>query len=283
MQRKNVGKTYGPLVVEVSLDRARRLAAILGIEHESVTADKLLPAGVVTADRGHELFLQMFNDLTDDGIGNSSRRLAAGIEYHYDGDFRPEQKYTATGQILKIEERQGRTGLYQYGTMETRYSGIDNSAPILRVHTIFAERQAPAVQRERKAEESSSKSAPAATAISPWAPPAFTNSSIMDYVVAVNDINPNHRDDEFARKNGFPSRIASGGMTMFLLGEFITRLCGKSNISSVSFRLSSPVYPLQVLNVQGQANPLDPSKFDAFMTADGARVATATVSLRQPV
>ncbi len=102
----------------------------------------------------------------------------------------------------------------------------------------------------------------------------------------VDDRNPNHRDDDFARKNGFPSRIASGGMASHLLGEYISRVCGVENVASVMFRLSRPLYPGQALQISGSVARLIDSTghaFEARLMADGLSGATATAKLHLPL
>lgn len=280
MQKQNVGRTYGPAPVRSFGGLARELARTLGIADESVTTLGLLPAGVVAACGGQDLFAQMFNDLTDDGIGNSARRLAAGTTYFYDGEFLPDQTYWATGEILSIEIREGRTGLYQYGTLETRYAQQEGKAPVLRVQTVFAERQGPPSDRKRP--EAKAPTA-ASDHFAAWDVPAYTNESILTYVLLVDDRNRNHRDDEYARSNGFPSRIAQGGMANNLLGEYVSQNLGTSNVEAITFRLTQPIYPAQSLRVEGQVVTDEESgsrTFLANLLADGNVAATATARLR---
>jgi hydroxyacyl-ACP dehydratase HTD2-like protein with hotdog domain len=284
MQPQNVGRTYGPTNLFMSRALAQGLAQTLGIEDVSVLKDGQIAAGVAPCN-DRELFAAMFNDLTDDGIGNSSRRLAAGTEYHYGGALSLDRTYVAGGEILSVEEREGRTGRYQYGTLETTYRERADADPVLRVRIIFAERQGLAVQRSRPASESDA--APADTRGFPaWRPPSYTNDSILGYVLLVDDRNQNHRDDDYARSNGFPCRIASGGMTTNLLGEYVTRIAGAANIASVSFRLTQPIYPGQALLVEGRLDrDIDPSarRLQASLSADGKAVAFASVQLRDAV
>lgn len=280
MQKQNVGRTYGPTPVRSFGGLAQELAKTLGIADESVTAQNVLPVGVVAACGGQDLFAQMFNDLTDDGIGNSARRLAAGTTYFYEGEFGADRTYWATGEILSVEEREGRTGLYQYGTLETRYAEEEGKAPILRVQTVFAERQGPPSNRQRpemKENATQSSICPA------WDVPSYTNNSILTYVLLMDDRNRNHRDDEYARSNGFPCRIAQGGMANNLLGEYISRNAGVSNVQSVTFRLTQPIYPLQTLRVEGRFVSQEGSEgrsFRANLLADGNVAAAATARLR---
>jgi hydroxyacyl-ACP dehydratase HTD2-like protein with hotdog domain len=281
MQKGNVGRIYGPAPVRSFGGLARELAKTLGIADQSVTAAGLLPVGVVAACGGQDLFAQMFNDLTDDGVGNSARRLAAGTTYFYDGLFEPDRTYWATGEILSIEEREGRTGLYQYGTLETRYAPQNGKAPVLRVQVVFAERQGPPSDRKRpeaKARKTQSNHLPA------WEVPPYTNDSILTYVLLVDDRNRNHRDDEYARSNGFPCRIAQGGMANNLLGEYVSRNVGSANVEAITFRLTQPIYPLQSLRIEGRVAIDEESadrSFQASLLADGNVAATAVARLRR--
>lgn len=280
MQKQNVGRTYGPTAVRSFGGLARELAKTLGIADESVTALGLLPAGVVAACGGQDLFAQMFNDLTDDGIGNSARRLAAGTTYFYEGEFLSDQTYWATGEILSVEVREGRTGLYQYGTLETRYAPEEGKAPVLRVRTVFAERQGPPSDRKRPEPKAPTT---AANCFAAWDVPSYTNKSILTYVLLVDDRNRNHRDDEYARSNGFPCRIAQGGMANNLLGEYVSRNVGASSVEEITFRLAQPIYPAQSLRVEGQVVMEDTSgtrTFLASLLADGNVAAIATARLR---
>ncbi len=97
----------------------------------------------------------------------------------------------------------------------------------------------------------------------------------------VDDRNPNHRDDAVARKNGFPSRIASGGMATHLLGEYISRKFGIEDVESVVFRLSQPMYPGQTLEIGGYFEVDGESRrFKAVVMADGQEGASAAATLR---
>jgi hydroxyacyl-ACP dehydratase HTD2-like protein with hotdog domain len=280
MQKQNVGRTYGPTPVRSFGGLAQELARTLGVADESVTAQGLLPAGVVAVCGGQDLFAQMFNDLTDDGIGNSARRLAAGTTYFYDGEFQPDRTYWATGEILSVEDREGRTGRYQYGTLETRYAAEEGAAPVLRVQTVFAERQGPPSDRKRpEAAQKTTQSSHFAA----WDVRPYTNGSILTYVLLVDDRNRNHRDDEYARSNGFPCRIAQGGMANNLLGEYVSRNIGTANVEAVTFRLTQPIYPLQTLRIEGHVVSEPDSSdrtFLASLLADGNVAATATARLR---
>lgn len=67
--------------------------------------------------------------------------------------------------------------------------------------------------------------------------------TIVQYSGVVQDFNPVHYDDEFARKLGLPSAIAQGPLTVTLVLDSLVAKLGADRIGSLKTRLRAPVCP----------------------------------------
>jgi len=70
-----------------------------------------------------------------------------------------------------------------------------------------------------------------------------TRRMIVRYAGAVQDFNPMHYDDEFARKSGLPGIIAHGPLTFALVLDALVAVHGAEKIAGLRTRLKAPVFP----------------------------------------
>jgi acyl dehydratase len=73
--------------------------------------------------------------------------------------------------------------------------------------------------------------------------------AIVQYAGIVQDFNPVHYDDEFARKAGLPSAIAQGPLTLTLVLDALVAQHGADNIAGIKVRLKAPVVPQDQLHL----------------------------------
>jgi acyl dehydratase len=72
---------------------------------------------------------------------------------------------------------------------------------------------------------------------------SVTRRAIVQYSGVVQDFNPVHYDDEFARKSGLPGAIAQGPLTVTLVLDALIAQHGADQIGKLSVRLKAPVLP----------------------------------------
>jgi acyl dehydratase len=80
-----------------------------------------------------------------------------------------------------------------------------------------------------------------------------TRRMIVQYSGVVQDFNPVHYDDDFAKKAGLPSAIAQGPLTVTLLLDALVAQHGEHSIGKLSVRLKTPVLPGDQLHVSCDA------------------------------
>jgi acyl dehydratase len=102
--------------------------------------------------------------------------------------------------------------------------------------------------------------------------PAVTRVQIARYAGAVNDFNPIHVDEEFARASGLPSVIAHGPLTVTRALDAIVAQVGAENVRMLDARLRAPYLPGETLLVV----PTD----DGVELRSGSGTLLATVALR---
>jgi acyl dehydratase len=76
-----------------------------------------------------------------------------------------------------------------------------------------------------------------------------TRRMIVQYSGVVQDFNPVHYDDEFARKAGLPSIIAQGPLTVTLVLDALVAQGYGDEIARLSVRLKAPVVPGDALHL----------------------------------
>lgn len=77
--------------------------------------------------------------------------------------------------------------------------------------------------------------------------------AIVQYAGIVQDFNPVHYDDEFARQSGLPGAIAQGPLTLTLVLDALVAQHGADNIASITVRLKAPVLPSDQLHLASDA------------------------------
>lgn len=73
--------------------------------------------------------------------------------------------------------------------------------------------------------------------------PPVTRVQIARYAAAVEDFNPIHVDEEFARAAGMPSVIAHGPLTVALVLDMLVGQLGTDALARLDARLTAPVFP----------------------------------------
>jgi acyl dehydratase len=94
-------------------------------------------------------------------------------------------------------------------------------------------------------------------------------TDIARFAAGVNDFNPIHVDEEFAKGVGFPSVIAHGPLSLAYLVQLLATTFGVTNVRGVSAQFRAPVLPGDVLRVEGEVTGID--------GGGGAPVATCAV------
>ena len=93
----------------------------------------------------------------------------------------------------------------------------------------------------------------------------ITKEMMDSFCKMSGDINPLHRDDEFAKEHGFKDRVAYGMLT----SSFLSTLAGvylpgeKSLIHEVDVKFKKPVFVDDELNVKGEVSEIN-SDFKVF-------------------
>ena len=103
---------------------------------------------------------------------------------------------------------------------------------------------------------------------------AVTRKAIVQYAGVVQDFNPVHFDDEFARKAGLPGVIAQGPLTVTLVLDALVALHGADNIAAVKTRMKAPVVPGDQLHVRAD------EQGSLSVSVAGREVLTGTVQLK---
>lgn len=82
------------------------------------------------------------------------------------------------------------------------------------------------------------------------AAPPVTRKMMVQFAGAVQDFNPVHYDDDFAKNLGLPSAIAQGPLTVLLALDALVAEHGADNVAEIQTRLKQPVFPGDHLNVR---------------------------------
>ena len=77
-----------------------------------------------------------------------------------------------------------------------------------------------------------------------------TRRTIVQYAGIVQDFNPVHYDDAFARQAGLPGIIAQGPLTVTLVLDALIQNMGVESIGGLRCRLKAPVVPGDALVVR---------------------------------
>lgn len=84
--------------------------------------------------------------------------------------------------------------------------------------------------------------------------PALTREQLVRFAGAVQDFNPIHYDDQFARSAGLPGVIAQGPLTYLVALDALVATHGAAGIASFAVRLKAPVVPGAPLQLQAGAD-----------------------------
>lgn len=103
---------------------------------------------------------------------------------------------------------------------------------------------------------------------------SVSRRAIVQYAGVVQDFNPVHYDDEFARKAGLPGVIAQGPLTMTLVLDALVAQHGADNLAGVKVRLKAPVAPDSQLHLVAGAD----GNLSAMVA--GREVLSGTVQLK---
>lgn len=93
----------------------------------------------------------------------------------------------------------------------------------------------------------------------------LTRVQIARFAGAVDDFNPVHVDEEFARAAGMPSVIAHGPLTVALALDLLVAQVGTDSLCSLEARLTAPVFP-------GERLAVVPTDTGAQVEKDGGTV-----------
>lgn len=101
-----------------------------------------------------------------------------------------------------------------------------------------------------------------------------SREQIARYADAVDDHNPIHIDEDFAKAAGMPSVIAHGPLTLTLAIDALVKAHGATALKRFDGRLRAPLLPGQALTVAAHDGSLE------LATSDAATVvATAAIEL----
>jgi acyl dehydratase len=101
-----------------------------------------------------------------------------------------------------------------------------------------------------------------------------TRELIASFVLAVDDKNRMHVDEEFAHAAGHPTVMASGQMTIGWIGQYLRSFSDFRRVVMFSVQLRAPVYVDDVIELSGEV-----VEVDADGTARCELVATKVPSL----
>jgi acyl dehydratase len=84
--------------------------------------------------------------------------------------------------------------------------------------------------------------------------PALSTEQLVRFAGAVQDFNPIHYDDQFARAAGLPGVIAQGPLTYLLALDSLVASYGPDSIGAFAVRLKAPVLPGATLQLHAGAD-----------------------------
>ena len=105
-------------------------------------------------------------------------------------------------------------------------------------------------------------------------------ADIARFAAGVNDFNPIHVDEEFAKGVGFPSVIAHGPLSLAYLVQLLATSFGVANVRGVSGQFRAPVLPGDVLRIEGEVTGIDTTGATPLATCDLRVVKGETVVVR---
>ena len=88
--------------------------------------------------------------------------------------------------------------------------------------------------------------------LQPLLKPALDRVAIARYAGASDDYNPNHVDEEYARRSGFPGVFAHGSMAMGFLGQLCSEWVRAGQVKRLSSRFVKIIWPGDQLTCRGR-------------------------------
>ncbi|MDQ1490900.1 MAG: hypothetical protein QOJ23_3414 [Actinomycetota bacterium] len=249
MNKAVIGRRYARVSLAVTADSVRRAMTAL---RRGDDLNGRIPLGILPAPPA--LVREIFNDLTADGFDEHRRRLFAGAHIELAERLDTDRAYDVDSEIIAVRDVEADSGRLQLGTFELRFSAPGEARRLASYRWTFAERQAGGRDDGQRPSEAA---ALAGRPLPEQAHPGFTREEILDYVEAVEDPNPLHRDEDFARSIGFPTVVASGGMALGLLGSYVERAAGEGGVAVFAPRLHAPLFPGEELHLSGSLSSDD--------------------------
>jgi acyl dehydratase len=241
MNRALIGKTYEPVVWQVTADQIRRYADAYNDDNPAFH-DETRPGGLVAPP--------LFNVVTpapclamvffDADLNVNFGRLVHGEQdMTFPAPIRPGDTITSRSRIDDIVEKS--SGELLIVGVESRNAG---GAVVCDQKFIFF------VRGDRKAEGGKKESAPEPERGTPIV--AHTSRVDLDqtprYAEISGDHNPIHLDDDFAKAVGLPGRINHGLCTMAMASKAVIDGClggDPTRLRRLRLRFSKPVLPGQ--------------------------------------
>jgi len=88
--------------------------------------------------------------------------------------------------------------------------------------------------------------------LQPLLKPALDRVAIARYAAASDDFNPNHVDEDYARRSGFPGVFAHGSMAMGFLGQLCSEWVRAGQVKRLSARFVKIIWPGDQLTCRGR-------------------------------
>jgi acyl dehydratase len=114
----------------------------------------------------------------------------------------------------------------------------------------------------------------------------ITRADVTRFCTAINDFNPIHLDDDFARAAGFPKGIVPGPLLMGYVGLLLARWAGIERIVRLSGRLTSPTLLDDAVSCRGELRHITEAgdervaEIDLTAFVGDRQVAAATATVR---
>jgi acyl dehydratase len=96
----------------------------------------------------------------------------------------------------------------------------------------------------------------------------IARADIARFAAAVDDFNPIHVDEDFAKSVGFPSAIAHGPLALAFAVQLLAKSFGVANVRGVSAQFRAPVLPGDVLRIEGEVTGIDEANGTPVATCD---------------
>jgi len=85
----------------------------------------------------------------------------------------------------------------------------------------------------------------------------ISRTDIVRYAGAGGDFNPIHHDEEFARAAGMPTVFSIGMHSAGVLGQYVARWVGLTNVRRFRVRFTGQVWPGDTLTLEGEVERVE--------------------------